>query len=402
VKRLRVLTLGSLFAGVGGFDLAAEWCGIKTLWQVEIDPHALQVLAQRFPDAERFSDVREVSKANLKQVDIISGGFPCQDISNSGRRRGITGERSKLWFDMARIIGELKPRYAVIENVPALFTKGFETVVRDLAACGYDSEWQCLPASTFGAAHERDRIYLVAYPVRDGCALSTVFHRGPQTSSRWAADFGESRLDVWHADEVCPPASVRVADGVPFRLDAPERIRECGNAVCPPVAEYVFQCIIEHCERQRLQILNVQNLEAEAIRLVQLSFQKGRPMLKECGVALLKVRAALRLRHGEWGDWLATNFAERKHVWNHVNYCIRLANGKQRLNENKRARWQKFRQRFHLRQLFQAILAGDVEGAAKAADQIIRAASKYTLQPIAMVPRSKARAILRSRDAVGL
>jgi DNA (cytosine-5)-methyltransferase 1 len=97
-------------------------------------------------------------------VDVLCGGFPCQDISLAGRGAGLAGERSGLWREFARLIGELRPRYVLVENVPALTSRGLDVVLADLAACGFDAEWDHLPASAFGAPHRRDRIWLVAYP----------------------------------------------------------------------------------------------------------------------------------------------------------------------------------------------------------------------------------------------
>ena len=155
---------GSLFSGIGGFDLGFERAGIRTLWQVEIDPYCRRVLAKNFPGSERFSDIRECGAHNLAPVDILSGGFPCQDISNAGKRAGIDGERSGLWSEYARIIRELRPRYVVVENVAALLGRGMGRVLGDLAALGYDAEWQSIRASDVGAPHRRERIWIVAYP----------------------------------------------------------------------------------------------------------------------------------------------------------------------------------------------------------------------------------------------
>jgi len=157
------LTHGSLFSGIGGFDLGFERAGIRTLWQVEIDAYCRRVLEKRFPHAKRHSDVRTAGKHNLEWVDIISGGFPCQDISNAGKRAGIDGERSGLWSEYARIICELRPRYVVVENVAALLGRGIERVLGDLAEIGYDAEWQSIRASDFGAHHRRERIWILAY-----------------------------------------------------------------------------------------------------------------------------------------------------------------------------------------------------------------------------------------------
>ena len=114
-------TMGSLFAGIGGFDLGFSRAGFKIAWQVEIDAYAQKVLAKNFPEAQRYADIRDCGRANLVPVDVICGGFPCQDISNAGLRAGMDGERSGLWSEMHRIIGELRPRFALVENVAALF-----------------------------------------------------------------------------------------------------------------------------------------------------------------------------------------------------------------------------------------------------------------------------------------
>lgn len=165
------MNVGSLFAGIGGFDLGLERAGFRTVWQVEQSEFRRAVLARHFPDAERFEDVCTVGAHNLERVDLICGGFPCQDISLAGGGAGIDGARSGLWAEFARIIGEIGPDYAVVENVPALTARGLDRVLRDLAAIGYDAEWDCLPASAFGAPHTRDRIWIVAYPNRDGLRL---------------------------------------------------------------------------------------------------------------------------------------------------------------------------------------------------------------------------------------
>lgn len=178
------MTHGSLFAGIGGFDLGFERAGIRTLWQVEIDPYCRRVLAKHFPEAIRFEDVRTVGRHNLPYADIISGGFPCQDISNAGKRAGIDGERSGLWSEYARIIRELRPRYVVVENVAALLGRGMERVLGDLAACGYNAEWQSIRASDVGAPHRRERIWIVAYPERGRRRQSTGIADSAQESFR--------------------------------------------------------------------------------------------------------------------------------------------------------------------------------------------------------------------------
>jgi DNA (cytosine-5)-methyltransferase 1 len=191
-----MLTVGSLFAGIGGFDLGLERAGMRVIWQSEIDPYASAVLRKHWPTVPNLGDVRSITATRLAAMadagcvsegraaerseaeggrafsdiarrsafpDVICGGFPCQDISNAGRRAGIDGERSGLWSEYARIIGELRPRYVIVENVAALLGRGIERVLGDLAALGFDAEWHCIPASAVGAPHRRDRVWIVAY-----------------------------------------------------------------------------------------------------------------------------------------------------------------------------------------------------------------------------------------------
>jgi site-specific DNA-cytosine methylase len=122
-------TFGSLFAGIGGMDLGLERAGLTCRWQVEIDPYCRKVLAKHWPDVPKLEDVRDAGAHNLQPVGLIAGGFPCQDISNAGKRAGIDGERSGLWSEYARIIRELRPRYVLVENVSALLARGFERVL---------------------------------------------------------------------------------------------------------------------------------------------------------------------------------------------------------------------------------------------------------------------------------
>lgn len=159
-----MMRVGSLFSGIGGLELGLEWAGVgHTVWQVEKEPFARAVLAKHWPDAERFDDVRTVGAANLPQVDVICGGFPCQDISYAGKGAGLAGERSGLWYEYARIVRELAPRFVVVENVSALLTRGLDAVLGTLASLGYDAEWSCVRASDVGARHRRERVFVVAW-----------------------------------------------------------------------------------------------------------------------------------------------------------------------------------------------------------------------------------------------
>lgn len=132
----RKLTHGSLFSGIGGFENGAEMAGIETLWNCEIEKYQGKILELRFPNAERHTDITKAT--GFRYVDIISGGFPCQDISLAGKREGIKGKRSGLWSEMCRIVREVGPKYVIVENSPALIISGLEQVLCDLSKIGYD------------------------------------------------------------------------------------------------------------------------------------------------------------------------------------------------------------------------------------------------------------------------
>lgn len=167
------MRIGSLFSGIGGLELGLERSisGAFTAWQVEQDPYARAVLAKHWPEVKRYENVEEVGSGNLERVELICGGFPCQDISVAGKGVGIEGARSGLWAEYARIIRELRPRYVVVENVPALITRGLGRVLGDLAESGYDATWDCIPAEAVGAHHRRDRLFVIAWSTADADGL---------------------------------------------------------------------------------------------------------------------------------------------------------------------------------------------------------------------------------------
>lgn len=162
----RPLTVLSLFSGIGGFDLGLQRAGMNIVGQVEIDPFCRRVLAKHWPEVPRHDDVQTAvgwwEGAPRPGIDVIAGGFPCQDISQAGRRAGITGAKSGLWAAMGGVIRGLRPRYVLLENVSALLVRGAGTVLGDLAEIGYDARWDCVPASAVGAPHRRDRWWCIA------------------------------------------------------------------------------------------------------------------------------------------------------------------------------------------------------------------------------------------------
>lgn len=159
----------SLFAGTGATDLAVEKAGFRTVATAEVDDWLRRLLGVRYPNAAHFPDVRAVTTADLATFEaqvyrplLVSGGFPCQDISHPGYGDGLNGSRSGLWFEMLRVVQEFSPEYVLVENVAALLGKGLDVILGGLTAAGYSCRWDCLPAAAVGAPHLRDRLYLVA------------------------------------------------------------------------------------------------------------------------------------------------------------------------------------------------------------------------------------------------
>ena len=162
--------IGSLFSGIGGFELGLERAlPARTIWQVEQDKFCQSILKKHWPKAQIYSDVRNITKDNVEPVDILCGGFPCQDISVAGKQGGIDGKKSGLWWEMWRIISELsegrKKPIVVLENVPNIVRLGGLDVLGSLAQLGYDAEWTIISAKQFGAPHLRKRWFCVAYPI---------------------------------------------------------------------------------------------------------------------------------------------------------------------------------------------------------------------------------------------
>jgi len=225
----------ALFAGAGGGILGGKLLGWRTICAVEFDEHARNVLVARQNDGslEPFPIWDDVQTFDGKPwrgiVDVISGGFPCQDISSAGKGAGITGERSGLWKEMARIIGEVQPRFVLAENSPMLRTRGLEVVLKDLAEMGYDAQWGVVGAHNAGALHKRDRIWVLAYnnEVRvegQGAKLKTT----------------RSDKCPWDNWQTTASRLLRSTDGVAYRVDRIERI---GNGQVPAVVRLAWEVL---------------------------------------------------------------------------------------------------------------------------------------------------------------
>lgn len=240
----------ALFAGAGGGILGGKLLGWTTVCAVEIEPYCRRVLMQRQNDGllDPFPIWDDVTTFDGKPwrgtVDVVSGGFPCQDISCAGKGAGIDGERSGLWGEMARIIGEVRPRFAFVENSPILTVRGLGRVLGDLAEMGFDARWGCIPAAAVGARHFRSRIFIAATSGgffnsnRNGSRRITR-QQAEGNAQRWlpAIGNGACRFRGPWADQ---PGMARVAYGVPSRMD---RNRATGNAQVPRVAAAAWELL---------------------------------------------------------------------------------------------------------------------------------------------------------------
>jgi len=245
---MRVL---DLFSGIGGFSLGLEEAGMETVAFCEYDDKCKQVLTKHWPEVPQYNDVRTLTAEQLKNdgisVDIICGGFPCQDISTAGKQAGFQeGTRSGLWSHCARLLGEVRPKFAIFENVTNLLNgqRGdwFKRVLWDISSVGYDAEWHCIPASEFGANHHRDRVWIVAYPkcagwerlisnywLSGGAETPHAIFSDRVTASQLTVDIDGKCLRANHGSSVKP-----------YR----DRLKQCGNAVYPPIPAMIGRAIM--------------------------------------------------------------------------------------------------------------------------------------------------------------
>ena len=249
----RLLRVLDLFSGIGGFSLGLERTGhFETAAFCEIEPFPRRVLKKHWPEVPCYEDVRDLTAARLAAdgiaVDVICGGFPCQDLSLAGKKRGMGAEtRSGLWSEIARLIGEIGPKLVIVENVPNLLAgpseqRGgwFGRVLGDLAALGYDAEWHSIPASYAGCRQLRDRVWVVAYPKR-----YSVQGRAPIWEA-WKSQSREEQLARLVQPAAWPTVSGSrdrgTGHGVP---DGTHRNKAIGNAVSPQVVELLGRAVIQ-------------------------------------------------------------------------------------------------------------------------------------------------------------
>ena len=249
---------GSLFSGIGGFDLAAEWSGFTNLFNCEWEEFPRKVLKHHFPNAEQFGDIKEFDATTYAgRIDIISGGFPCQPFSVAGKRKGSEDERH-LWPEMLRVIGECKPRWVVGENVRGLVSWSdglvLEEVCSDLETIGYSVQSFIIPACATGAPHRRDRVWIVAHSDNFGTRsrLGEIQSKNGEVPQRHNnAEFGNAS-DDWQNFPTIPPVCggddglPKELDGITFPKWRRESIKAYGNAIVPQVAHRIFESIKEY------------------------------------------------------------------------------------------------------------------------------------------------------------
>ncbi|GMO64490.1 MAG: hypothetical protein Ta2A_12080 [Treponemataceae bacterium] len=235
-----------LFSGIGGFAYGAWLAGMKfeAHYYSEVDDYANKVYQQRFPYAIPLGGIRNIRAADLPKGEyILAGGFPCQDISFAGKGAGLAGERSGLFYEYARLLREIRPRYAIMENVGALIIRGMDAVLREIYEAGYDAEWCDIRASDVGAPHRRERIWVVAYPksnrqwknVHQSSGDRTSVIKKPNEWGRlWSISYRDGALYNWKTNESILTAN---NDGLPGAMDA---VRLAGNAIVPQIAALIF------------------------------------------------------------------------------------------------------------------------------------------------------------------
>ena len=249
-----------LFSGIGGFSLGLERAGMKTVAFCEFEEHAQKILHKHWPHVPMYKDVKGLTYERLcadgiNSIDVITGGFPCQDLSSAGQRSGIYGRRSGLWGELFRIMCEVRPKYTIFENVAGLLTgesgRWFDRLLCDLAEGGFILEWECIPASSIGAPHHRDRVYGIAYPSEVGwlgifskADLKVERNMGKHSGADWFG-CGAGSWSDWQAktrqEIFSQPLIARKNDGFSGWMDRNSRL---GNSIVPEIPERIGRAIM--------------------------------------------------------------------------------------------------------------------------------------------------------------
>lgn len=236
-----------LFSGIGGFSLGLERAGMTTVAFCEYDESARNVLKKHWPEVPIHEDINTLDARQYRTtVDVVCGGFPCQDLSAAGNQQGFTGERSSLYSEMLRVISECLPRYAIFENITNLLIgeegRWFARFLYDLAEIGFDAEWHCIPASAVGAAHHRDRVWVIAYPA--GSVTEGLEFQKPLL----AYTEESRRREYSRAVNACLPADdyASMRGDINDVPEIMERLKQYGNSVVPVIPELIGRAILKH------------------------------------------------------------------------------------------------------------------------------------------------------------
>lgn len=235
--KLRVL---DLFSGIGGFSLGLERAGgFETVAFCEIEPYPRAVLAKHWPSVPCYEDICKLP-FERGMADVVTAGFPCQDISHAGNGAGLSGARSGLWWKVCRAIRVVRPRVALLENVAALLNRGMGTVLGSLAAIGYDTEWLCIPAGHVGASHERDRVWIVAHT--DAARRENPKGQEGPSQPTWRQVPIADHVGRRPHGRAPEPALVRVVHGLSADVDA---VAALGNSLHPQIPELIGKAIMQ-------------------------------------------------------------------------------------------------------------------------------------------------------------
>ena len=229
-----------LFSGIGGFALAAQWVGgIETVGFCEIDPWAQKVLAKNFPNVPIHDDVKTLNSKNYGRIDIITGGYPCQPFSGAGERRGEADDRH-LWPEVSRLITAARPRWVLCENVDGHVSMGLDQVLAELEGKGYSAEPIIIPACAVGAAHRRDRVWIIAHDSSIGVS-GDQSEEVPRFKILQRGENGRKTEGVRGMPALPSSQLCGSGDGIPKRVD---RLRGCGNAIVPQVAAEILRVMM--------------------------------------------------------------------------------------------------------------------------------------------------------------
>lgn len=263
------MTYADLFTGIGCMSLAASLNGCKIIFKSEIEAYPNSITGQYWPDVPNLGDIQTADfRGYAGMVDILAGGFPCQDISNSGKGAGIMGKKSRLWHQFYRCIKEILPRYVIIENSNQLPKKGLDWLLCDLARIGYDAEWCTIPAALLGANHVRPRTWILAYPNTFGrrgqlCMLVRILHEKRSREIQKELDSQGSHFLQFEKRYGQPPVFGKY-DGISRKLHIPKRVQALGNALYWPIPYLIIKTIkeiesMDYTQYNEFQLLLTQN-----------------------------------------------------------------------------------------------------------------------------------------------